>query len=227
METLLDKSPLDHYISNLSDESLNGEFDAVYKNAPLPKSAYCGIGSIRGKFLQKWVSKFYKPVCNSVINIANLSDSQTKSVSFLCLELLGWFLHRHMLITMERSPRWKNDSKYHRKTWVSYQRATTLQASWFPHSSLITAVEVTCHAFHHDFDKVTEIDVHRSQAKVDGAGNRYHRYLLPNECDATFPLRTRRRCFGFDYWTRWGQRWRSNQSSTGDQQQEASLSAER
>jgi len=53
METLLEKSQLDTYISGLTDEQLNGEFDEVYKHAPLPKDAHCGFGSIRGKLLQR------------------------------------------------------------------------------------------------------------------------------------------------------------------------------
>lgn len=53
METLLDKSQLENYISSLSDEALNGDFDVIYKSAPLPKEAHCGFGSLRGKFLQK------------------------------------------------------------------------------------------------------------------------------------------------------------------------------
>lgn len=53
METLLEKSRLDTYIANLNDEVLNGEFDEIYKNAPLPKEAFCGFGSLRGRFLQK------------------------------------------------------------------------------------------------------------------------------------------------------------------------------
>lgn len=53
METLLGKSRLDSFISSLSDEVLNGEFDNIYKNAPLPKDAVCGFGSFRGRILQK------------------------------------------------------------------------------------------------------------------------------------------------------------------------------
>lgn len=53
METLIEKSRLDNYISNLNDETLNGDFDVIYRNAPLPKDSYCGFGSYRGKFLQK------------------------------------------------------------------------------------------------------------------------------------------------------------------------------
>jgi hypothetical protein len=53
METLLEKSRLDTYVANLNDEVLNGEFDEIYKNAPLPKEAFCGFGPLRGNFLQK------------------------------------------------------------------------------------------------------------------------------------------------------------------------------
>lgn len=53
METLLEKSRLDTFIFNLSDESLNGDFDEIFKHAPLPKESHCGIGSLRGRFLQK------------------------------------------------------------------------------------------------------------------------------------------------------------------------------
>lgn len=53
MESLLDKSHLDNYISNLNDETLNGDFDDIFRNAPLPKDSFCGIGPLRGRFLQK------------------------------------------------------------------------------------------------------------------------------------------------------------------------------
>lgn len=53
METLLGKSRLDTYILGLNDETLNGDFDAIYKDAPLGRDAYCGFGSLRGRFLQK------------------------------------------------------------------------------------------------------------------------------------------------------------------------------
>jgi hypothetical protein len=53
METLLEKTRVDTYISGLSDEVLNGEFDDIYKHSPLPKEAFCGFGSLRGGFLQK------------------------------------------------------------------------------------------------------------------------------------------------------------------------------
>lgn len=53
METLLDKSRLDNYISNLNDETLNGDFDVIFRNAPLPKDSFCGIGPLRGRLLQK------------------------------------------------------------------------------------------------------------------------------------------------------------------------------
>lgn len=53
METLLDKSRLDTYITNLNDEKLNGDFDEIYKSAPLAREAYCGFGTFRGRFLQK------------------------------------------------------------------------------------------------------------------------------------------------------------------------------
>lgn len=53
METLLEKSRLDVYVSGLSDEVLNGDFEVIYENAPIPKDAVCGIGSLRGRFLQR------------------------------------------------------------------------------------------------------------------------------------------------------------------------------
>jgi hypothetical protein len=53
METLLGKSRLDTFIGGLSDEKLNGDFDAIYRDAPLPKQAFCGFGALRGRFLQK------------------------------------------------------------------------------------------------------------------------------------------------------------------------------
>lgn len=53
METLLKKSRLDQYIEGLGDDVLNGDFDVIFKNAPISRDAQCGIGSLRGRFLQK------------------------------------------------------------------------------------------------------------------------------------------------------------------------------
>lgn len=85
METLLDKNRLEYYIANLKDEVLNGEFDEIYKNAPLPKEAVCGFGSFRGRFLQKYVN-FLTCSCANVQTI-NVSDVQIKSVLFSCSAL--------------------------------------------------------------------------------------------------------------------------------------------
>ncbi|KAJ6641301.1 Solute carrier organic anion transporter family member 74D, partial [Pseudolycoriella hygida] len=57
MESLLHKSHLDNYISNLNDETLNGDFDVIFRNAPLQRESICGIGPIRGRFLQKFANK--------------------------------------------------------------------------------------------------------------------------------------------------------------------------
>ncbi|KAG4067712.1 hypothetical protein HA402_005484 [Bradysia odoriphaga] len=57
METLLDKGRLDNYISNLNDEILNGDFEVIFRNAPLPKDSLCGIGPLHGRFLQKCANK--------------------------------------------------------------------------------------------------------------------------------------------------------------------------
>jgi hypothetical protein len=53
METLLEKNSLDNYVAGLNDEVLNGDFDTIFKNAPVSKVTHCGFGPFRGRFLQK------------------------------------------------------------------------------------------------------------------------------------------------------------------------------
>lgn len=56
MESLIDhkSANLDDYIKNLPDEVLNGDFEEIYKRAPLSTDAICGLGSCRGRNLQRW-----------------------------------------------------------------------------------------------------------------------------------------------------------------------------
>jgi hypothetical protein len=55
MEVLIDrkKVSLDDYIAGLSDEVLNGNFDDIYKQAPLSKDSLCGLGPCYGRFMQR------------------------------------------------------------------------------------------------------------------------------------------------------------------------------
>lgn len=56
MEVLIDRKniSLNDYIESLSDEALNGDFEEIYKRAPLTsKDVLCGFGAIRGRVLQK------------------------------------------------------------------------------------------------------------------------------------------------------------------------------
>jgi hypothetical protein len=55
METLIErqKVSLDDYVSGLSDEALNGDFEEVYKRAPLSKDVICGFGAVSGRFWQR------------------------------------------------------------------------------------------------------------------------------------------------------------------------------
>ncbi|KAG5674919.1 hypothetical protein PVAND_004864 [Polypedilum vanderplanki] len=59
MENLIERKhiSLEEYVSQLSDEALNGDFEEIYKCAPLSKEVICGLGSIRGRFLQKFANK--------------------------------------------------------------------------------------------------------------------------------------------------------------------------
>lgn len=79
METLLDRSRLDNYISNLNDETLNGDFDVIFRDAPLPKDSFCGIGPLRGRFLHKWVKLYhlYETIKMEILGLP------TKNRSFL------------------------------------------------------------------------------------------------------------------------------------------------
>lgn len=55
MEVLIDRKSisLDDYISDLTDEALNGDFEEIYKRAPITEDSLCGIGGIRGRRLQR------------------------------------------------------------------------------------------------------------------------------------------------------------------------------
>lgn len=84
METLLQKNQLEIYVGNLTDEVLHGDFDEVYKNAPLPRSTHCGIGAFRGKLLQRLVAHLWsEPIKDLDRNHIILSDVQTRNFLFL------------------------------------------------------------------------------------------------------------------------------------------------
>ena len=61
MENLIERksTTLDDYIKNLSDEALNGDFEEIFKRAPLSADALCGIGSCRGRTLQRQEISFF------------------------------------------------------------------------------------------------------------------------------------------------------------------------
>jgi hypothetical protein len=55
MENLIvrERVSLEEYVAGLSDEALNGDFEEVFKRAPLTKDVICGVGPVRGRFLQR------------------------------------------------------------------------------------------------------------------------------------------------------------------------------
>lgn len=53
METLLEKNCLDNNVAGLNDETLNGDFDKIFINAPVARVTSCGFGPFRGRLFQK------------------------------------------------------------------------------------------------------------------------------------------------------------------------------
>jgi hypothetical protein len=95
MESLIDrKSPtLDDYVKSLSDEALNGDFEEIFKRAPLSKDALCGIGSCRGRTLQRQEKYYFFPEIYTtkhqpgsfvkIFNLRNESRGQSKLESII------------------------------------------------------------------------------------------------------------------------------------------------
>lgn len=56
MENLINEKnieTLDGFISTLPDDILNGDFEEIYKRAPITEDTTCGYGAFRGRILQK------------------------------------------------------------------------------------------------------------------------------------------------------------------------------
>lgn len=77
MENLIERksTTLDDYVKNLSDEALNGDFEEIFKHAPLSADALCGIGSCRGRTLQRQDIYFFRKYAIRIISQKNLLKS--------------------------------------------------------------------------------------------------------------------------------------------------------